>query len=452
MRDTISPIDGRYAQNTWSLIPIFGNNALIKHRVIIEIEWLKFLSKAEIAPQITEQISDLFDDIVNSDESIGSIKKLELITKHDMKSVEIYIAGRIKEISPKLAEFVHFACTSEDICNIAYAMTVKSGMYIVKSKIESLMSKMGEFIDGYSSLSMLSRTHGQAATPTTLGKEIANFYYRLHRQLKCADNLEYLAKINGAVGNFNAHVAVYPNVDWNNISLLFLSSLGLTQNPYTTQIEPHDWLAEVFDVIARVNTILIDFCRDMWGYISIDYFRQRVIETEVGSSTMPHKINPIHFENAEGNLGVANAMFHHFCEKLPISRWQRDLSDSTVMRNIGVAFAHSIIAYDSILSELDRVTVNESKIADDLDNNWEIIAEPIQTILRKNGFIDSYEKIKFLTCVGHTITREDIHKIIDELDVSEDVKEQMRHLNPTSYTGLAKELALSVKTTCKEDM
>lgn len=441
--DPISPIDNRYAASTMPLSVIFGGNAVIKRRIFVEVQWLKFLSKIELAPKIPPGLSDYLDKGIY--DSVESVKKIEESVKHDVKAIELYIASIIKNTDPKLAEFVHFACTSEDICNTAYALMVKDGVCVLRSKIQSITTYLQNLAEQYADLSMLSRTHGQAATPTTLGKEFANFAYRLGRQLKNIDNFQYLAKMNGAVGNFNAHCVAFPHIDWNNMSRIFLNSLGLSQNPYTTQIEPHDWLVEVTNCFSLINTILIGFCRDMWSYISIDYFRQKIINSEVGSSTMPHKINPIAFENAEGNLGLANSLFGYFSMKLPISRWQRDLSDSTVMRTIGVSFAHALVSYESIVNGLDRIIVNEFAIAEDLDKNWEVVAEPIQIILRKNGYSDSYNAIKDMTRVGHMITKSDIANIIDDLDISDEVKKMMYDLNPSTYIGIAKDLAAGIK-------
>lgn len=443
----ICPLDGRYHEKCNELANISSEYGLIYYRLLIEIRWLQALAKS---PQITEipalsahSIAHL-DDIINNfdEQAAAQVKIIESTTNHDVKAVEYFIKDSIKqnEELSLLSEFIHFACTSEDINNLAYGLMVKD----IREKtlvptLNTLTEKLKLLAKKHSQTPMLSRTHGQTASPTTVGKEIANTYYRLQRLVTQFEQIELLGKINGAVGNFNAHTVAYPEVDWITLSQSFVHSLGLVWNPLTTQIEPHDYLAEYFDCLARINTVLIDFCRDIWGYISLNYFTQVPVAGEVGSSTMPHKVNPIDFENAEGNLGVANALFNHFSQKLPISRWQRDLSDSTVLRNVGTATGYMLIALKSILRGLSKLEVNTSALKTDLNNNWEVLGEAFQTVMRRYGIPEPYEKLKALTR-GKRITPDILHEFIDSLALPEPVKKQLKALTPSDYTGLAAEL------------
>lgn len=444
----ISPIDGRYASKTSELGPYFSEYALLKYRVVVEIRWFQALSRH---PQIDE-VSALSDDTHQyldtlierfDDGEAQKIKDIEKTTNHDVKAVEYYLKTCFQEnaqLAP-LSEFIHFACTSEDINNLAYALMLKEGLSNgVQPHMHEIVINLTQLAHDYHDLPMLSRTHGQTASPTTLGKEIANVVYRLRRQLKQVEQCEVLGKINGAVGNYNAHLCAYPEIDWQAHAQTFVTDLGLTWNPYTTQIEPHDYLAEVFDATARFNTILIDLCRDVWSYISIGYFKQQTVAGEVGSSTMPHKVNPIDFENAEGNLGLANALFDHLAAKLPISRWQRDLTDSTVLRNTGVGFAYSTIAYQSCLKGLKKLAADPQRLAEDLDQSWEVLAEAVQTVMRRYGVDSPYEKLKALTR-GQRIDKESITTFIKTLEIPEEEIDRLLALTPATYTGNAKEQA-----------
>ena len=444
----ISPVDGRYGSKTASLRPIFSEYGLIKNRVIVEIRWLQKLAEnpaiEEVAP-LSETANALLNDIATSfsEEDALRVKEIERTTNHDVKAVEYLLKEKISDNAElqAITEFIHFACTSEDINNLSHALILKAGrddvlIPLIDKVIEAIKQLAGEYAD----MPMLARTHGQTASPTTMGKEMANVVARLRRQRTQITEIPLLGKINGAVGNYNAHLSAYPTVDWEENANSFVSSLGLEWNPYTTQIEPHDYIAELYDAVARLNTILIDFDRDVWGYISQGYFKQRTIAGEIGSSTMPHKVNPIDFENSEGNLGIANAIMGHLAIKLPISRWQRDLTDSTVLRNLGVGFAHSIIAYEATLKGISKLEINEAKLAQDLDNAWEVLAEPIQTVMRRYNIEKPYEKLKELTR-GNTITKETLATFIDTLEIPEEEKVRLAALTPASYIGNAADQA-----------
>ena len=448
----ISPVDGRYQNKTDALRPIFSEYGLFRFRVLVEIEWLKKLSKnpniKEIESFSANSIS-LLDNIKNnfSIDDAKQIKKIEKITNHDMKAVEYFIREKIQS-DPKLknvSQFIHFACTSEDINNLSYALMLKDAREnILLPKLQKLIIILQEMSDSYASIPMLSRTHGQIASPTTLGKEMAIYVYRALRQMKQFENIELLGKLNGAVGNFNAHFAAYPDINWMSLSKEFVEKLGLTWNPYTTQIESHDYMAEYFHTLARTNTILIDLCRDLWGYISLGYFNLKPIKGEVGSSTMPHKVNPIDFENAEGNFGIADSIFEHLAMKLPTSRWQRDLSDSTVLRNAGVGIAHTIIAFDSTVAGLSKIDINKDVIHEDLKDSWEVLTEPIQTVMRRYNIDNAYEKLKKLSR-GQKINKEILHNFIEQLDIPDDAKSRLKELNPSNYLGNAEIQAKSIK-------
>lgn len=424
---------------------------MIKYRLVVEIEWLIFLAAqggiTEISPFSAEQRS-LLRSIVSdcSTEKIQAIKYIETTTQHDIKAIEYFLKDEIKALNiPSVyLEFVHFGCTSEDINNIAYALILKNvHEETIFPAVKNLSTTLLTLAHEYADIAMLSRTHGQAATPTTLGKELANVVARLQCQQSVLQNIKITAKLNGATGNFNAYAFAYPDVDWPDVSEKFLEQFELKNNPHTTQIEPHDYIAELSHAHVRINTILIDFSRDMWGYISLGYFKQIKTIGQIGSSTMPHKINPIDFENAEGNLGLANALFTFFAEKLPVSRWQRDLSDSTVLRNLGVAFAHTLLGYLSLQAGLKKLSVNEDKISQDLNAHWEILAEPIQTILRQYGIAQPYEQLQKLT-QGENISQHDMITFIQSLDISNDIKQKLMQLSPNTYTGLAALLAKKI--------
>lgn len=440
----VSPIDGRYSNKTVELRDIFSEFGLIKYRVIVEIRWLQRLAEHgklnEIGPFSTESIAFLNEIIDNFSELDATrIKTIERTTNHDVKAVEYFIKERLANRAEfaDILEFVHFACTSEDINNLAHALMLKKGRdQILLPQAEDIVLHITTLAKTYADVAMLSRTHGQTASPTTVGKEMANVVYRLKRQIDQIRQIPLLGKINGAVGNYNAHLSAYPDIDWNANAKVFIESLGLEMNPYTTQIEPHDYIAELFDAICRFNTILIDFNRDIWGYISLGYFKQRTIAGEVGSSTMPHKVNPIDFENSEGNLGIANAIFSHLAQKLPISRWQRDLTDSTVLRNMGVGFGYSLIAYQSTLKGIGKLELNQQRLTEDLDHTWEVLAEPIQTVMRRYNIPEPYEKLKALTR-GQGITKQAILTFVDTLDIPEQAKVELKALTPASYTGNA---------------
>lgn len=436
----ISPLDGRYANKTSVLNEIFSEYALMHHRVWVEIEWLKTLQ-----PELSSQANIFLENIVTqfSLQDASHIKTIEQTTNHDVKAVEYFIKEKMqthKELKA-VSEWVHFACTSEDINNVAYALMLKSvRTEVIAPCFDQLLATLTKMTHEYAATPMLARTHGQAATPTTLGKELANVVARLQHQIHTFSSIKINAKMNGAVGNFNAHVAAFPSKNWLLLSRTFVEKLGLHWNPYTTQIEPHDYIAELSHNMMRINNILIDFCRDVWGYISLGYFSQARVENEVGSSTMPHKINPIDFENAEGNFYLANAIFHTLADKLTLSRWQRDLVDSTLLRNLGVAFGHALVAYQSLLKGLSRIAVNHALMLNELQQHWELLAEPIQMILRANNVEEPYEKLKSLTR-GQVLNQQQLHAWIDELSVSKEIKQQLKQLKPESYLGLAAKLA-----------
>ena len=443
----ISPLDGRYADKVSSLAPIVSEFGLIKYRVSVEIEWFKFLfSKAEFGlPQLASSDIALLDKIVSefSIDDAKRVKTIEATTNHDVKAVEYLIKEKIadNQLLNQQREFIHFACTSEDINNTSYALMLKElKEQVLLPELTKLTKQLSSLSNDYRDIAMMCRTHGQPATPSTMGKEFYNVVYRLQRQLKQLSAQEILAKINGAVGNYNAHLVAYPNVVWDQLAREFIETkLGLSFNPFTTQIEPHDYQAEIYDNLRRINTILIDLSRDVWAYIGINYFKQKVKAGEVGSSTMPHKVNPIDFENAEGNLGLANALLTHLAEKLPISRWQRDLTDSTVQRNIGVAIGYMLLGLSSLSKGLGKLEINPSVIAADLDNNWELLAEPIQTVMRKCGMENAYEKLKDLTR-GKKVDAAGIQLFVAGLDLPEDEKAKLAALTPHNYIGLAAKL------------
>jgi adenylosuccinate lyase len=447
----VSPIDGRYGSKTAGLRSAFSEFGLIKNRVLVEVRWLQHLATqpelTEVGPLSSKSntvLNQLVDNFTEADAE--RIKEIERTTNHDVKAVEYFIKESIAD-DPELNainEFVHFACTSEDINNLSHGLMLKEGRdQVLLPQAEEISGQMASMAKAYADVPMLSRTHGQTASPTTVGKEFANVCYRLNRQIEQIRQVTLMGKINGAVGNYNAHLSAYSSVDWAANADSFVASLGLSLNPYTTQIEPHDYIAELFDAIARFNTILIDFNRDIWGYISLGYFKQRTIVGEVGSSTMPHKVNPIDFENSEGNLGLANAVFGHMSQKLPVSRWQRDLTDSTVLRNMGVGFGYSVIAYQSTLKGISKLELNEQRLAEDLDNTWEVLAEPVQTVMRRYNIPEPYEKLKALTR-GQGITKEALLNFVETLDIPEDAKAELRALTPASYIGNAAEQAKAI--------
>lgn len=439
----VSPVDGRYGSKTSDLRAVFSEFGLIRFRVKVEIRWLQQLAAhpqiAEV-PALSETANALLNRIVDEfgPEQAARIKEIERTTNHDVKAVEYFIKEQIADNAElaAISEFVHFACTSEDINNLSHALMLRHGVEIARKQMQQVTDAIAALGREHADQPMLCRTHGQTASPSTMGKEMANVAYRLQRQLKQIDRIEFLGKINGAVGNYNAHLSAYAEVDWEANAKAFVESLGLSWNPYTTQIEPHDYIAELFDAICRFNTILIDFDRDVWGYISLGYFKQKTVAGEVGSSTMPHKVNPIDFENSEGNLGIANAIMQHLAGKLPISRWQRDLTDSTVLRNLGVGFGHSLIAYQSTLKGIGKLEINAARLAEDLDNAWEVLAEPIQTVMRRYGIEKPYEKLKDLTR-GKTMNQETIQAFIDTLEMPQAAKDELKALTPSLYTGNA---------------
>ncbi|MGB7815886.1 MAG: adenylosuccinate lyase [Methylotenera sp.] len=446
--NALSPLDGRYQTKLDALRPYFSEYALIKHRAWVEIEWLKALAAApelaEIAPFSADTIKELDNAIANfSEHDAAQVKAIEVRTNHDVKALEYWLKEKFDgnpEIK-KASEFIHFACTSEDINNLSHGLMLKTARDTVMLPfLAGLIARLTELAQQLADQPMLSRTHGQTASPTTMGKELANVVYRLQRQQKQLQNNEILGKINGAVGNFNAHLSAYPNFDWEAFAKRFVESLGLTYNPMTIQIEPHDYMAELYDTLARINTILIDLNRDIWGYISVGYFKQKVKAGEIGSSTMPHKVNPIDFENSEGNLGMANAVLRHMAEKLPISRWQRDLTDSTVLRNMGVAFGYTLLGYDSCLRGLNKLEINPKKLAEDLDNSWEVLAEPIQTVMRRYGIENPYEQLKELTRGKGGINKASLHIFINGLDIPSEAKQTLLDMTPANYIGKADKL------------
>jgi adenylosuccinate lyase len=447
----LSPVDGRYASKTAALRPVCSEYGLIHRRTRVEIRWFQALSAHPDIPELPPLSAEadaflerLLEDFDEAD--ARRVKDIEAVTNHDVKAVEYYLKERFADV-PELAakaEFLHFACTSEDINNLAYALMLRDAQRDVMAGLfDEVDAALAGLAIAQADTPMLSRTHGQTASPTTLGKEIANVVQRLRRQVAAIEKQDYLGKINGAVGNFNAHYSAYPDLDWPALARDFVTSLGLRWNPYTTQIEPHDWMAELFHALARYHTILIDFCRDTWSYISIGYFRQKTVAGEVGSSTMPHKVNPIDFENAEGNLGLANALLDHLAHKLPRSRWQRDLTDSTVLRAIGTAYGHSVVALHSLLKGLGKLEVDSARLAADLEKSWEVLAEPIQTVMRRYGIENPYEQLKALTR-GKAITPADLEAFIDGLDLPAEALERLRALTPAAYTGNAAAMAAAL--------
>ncbi|WAU72444.1 MULTISPECIES: adenylosuccinate lyase [unclassified Acinetobacter] len=449
----LSPLDGRYASKCDALRPFLSEFGLIHARVTVEVRWLQALAnRAEIieVPAFSAETNAALDAIVTnfSEEDANRIKEIERTTNHDVKAVEYFLKEKIANIDElqNAGEFIHFACTSEDINNLSHALMLKNGREVLVSSMKQILNAISALAITHAEQPMLSRTHGQTASPTTLGKEMANVAYRLARQIKQFENVELLGKINGAVGNYNAHLSAYPEIDWAAHAQAFVESLGLAFNPYTTQIEPHDYMAELFDALRRYNTILIDFNRDVWGYISLGYFKQKLKDGEVGSSTMPHKVNPIDFENSEGNLGIANAVLGHLGEKLPVSRWQRDLTDSTVLRNMGVGFAQSLIAFDACLKGIGKLELNANRLNEDLDQAQEVLAEPIQTVMRRYNVEKPYEKLKALTR-GQAMTREMMVNFVkgDELaQVPADERARLAELSPATYTGNAAEQAKQI--------
>jgi len=447
---SISPIDGRYSDKTSPLKAIFSEFGLIKYRLLVEVRWLEAMSNNQLisevpkfSPQSNAALMAIADNF--SLEDAKSIKEIERTTNHDVKAVEYFLKEKVSSIPElqKVSEFIHFACTSEDINNLSHALMLENGRLVLLEEMNATLSLITKLAKDNAEVAMLSRTHGQTASPTTLGKEMANFSYRLSRQIDQLSAVQIMGKFNGAVGNFNAHVSAYPEIDWQNVSKDFIEKLGINFAPYSSQIESHDYIAEYFHALNRFNTILIDFCRDIWGYISLGYFTQKTIEGEIGSSTMPHKVNPIDFENAEGNLGLAIAVGDHFATKLPISRWQRDLTDSTVLRNLGVSCAHSLISYASICKGIGKLEINESKLTEDLDKAWEVLAEPIQTVMRRYGVENPYEKLKDLTR-GKQIDSKIIDDFINTLEIPAEAKEELRKLTPMNYIGNAINLARDI--------
>jgi len=448
----VSPVDGRYASKTASLRPYFSEYGLIFHRVLVEVRWLQFLANSTPiteVPSFSDDANTFLDSIIeNFNESDAlRVKEIESTTNHDVKAVEYYLKEKIKDQTEieAVSEFIHFACTSEDINNLSHALMLSTARDdILLPEIDGIINRLREFAHSYAEIPMLSHTHGQPASPTTIGKEFANIVARLSRQREQIANVTMLGKINGAVGNYNAHVSAYPELNWPELAESFINdTLGLTFNPYTIQIEPHDYIAEYFDAVSRYNNIILDMDRDIWTYISMGFFKQKVIKGEVGSSTMPHKVNPIDFENSEGNIGIANALFSHLSGKLTISRMQRDLTDSTVLRNLGVGVAHCLIAYSSTMRGLNKLEVNEAKLTEILDANWEVLAEPIQTVMRRYAIENPYEKLKDLTR-GSKISSETLIAFISTLDMPEDAKAALSKLTPANYIGLAVQLAKDI--------
>ena len=450
--NALSPLDGRYQSKLDPLRPYFSEYALIKHRAWVEVEWLKALSANTTLQEIVlfsaETVKELDMAIANFSEADAlEVKAIEKSTNHDVKALEYWLKKKFESNAEvkKVSEFIHFACTSEDINNLSHGLMLKGARdNVMLPFLNTVIDRLKELATQLADTPMLSRTHGQTASPTTVGKEFANVVYRLQRQQKQLQNNEILGKINGAVGNFNAHLSAYPDFDWENFANTFVTNLGLTYNPYTIQIEPHDYMAELYDTLSRINTIFIDINRDIWGYISVGYFKQKVKAGEIGSSTMPHKVNPIDFENSEGNLGLANALLRHMAEKLPVSRWQRDLTDSTVLRNMGVGFGYTLLGYDSCLRGLNKLEANFEKLATDLDSSWEVLAEPIQTVMRRYGIENPYEQLKELTRGKGGINKQSLHVFIKELKIPADAKQLLLEMTPASYTGKASELAKQI--------
>ncbi|GEK12795.1 adenylosuccinate lyase [Aliivibrio fischeri] len=444
----VSPVDGRYGSKTISLRSIFSEYGLLKYRTVVEVRWLQKLAATQTIAEVatlSAEANQFLDNIAAnfSEEDAMRIKEIERTTNHDVKAVEYFLKEKVAEVPELHAinEFIHFACTSEDINNTSHALMLKEARdTVILPEIRNVIDAIKALANEYRDIPLLSRTHGQPASPSTMGKEMANVAYRMERQYKQIENVEILAKINGAVGNYNAHLSAYPDVDWHKFSEEFITeSLGVTWNPYTTQIEPHDYIAELFDAIARFNTILLDFDRDVWGYIALGHFKQKTIAGEIGSSTMPHKVNPIDFENSEGNLGLANAIFSHLAQKLPVSRWQRDLTDSTVLRNLGVGCGYAIIAYTSTLKGISKLEVNRAALEAELDKNWEVLAEPVQTVMRRYGIEKPYEKLKELTR-GKRVDGEGMRAFIDGLEIPADEKARLKEMTPANYIGQAIEL------------
>ena len=447
--NALSPLDGRYQSKVDALRPYFSESALIKYRALVELAWLKALAAeekiTEVAPFSANTVQQLDAAIAQfSEQDAAQVKAIEATTNHDVKALEYWLKDKFSsnpEVK-KAVEFIHFACTSEDINNLSHALMLRDARQnVVLPMLQQLIDKLSDMAKALANQSMLSRTHGQTATPTTTGKEIANVVYRLKRQQKQLINNEILGKINGAVGNFNAHMSAYPEIDWEAFAQRFVESLGISYNPMTIQIEPHDYMAELYQNLARINTILIDLDRDIWAYISVGYFKQKLKAGEVGSSTMPHKVNPIDFENSEGNLGLANAILGHLAEKLPISRWQRDLTDSTVLRNMGVALGYTLLGYDSCLRGLNKLEVNPQRLAEDLNNSWEVLAEPIQTVMRRYGIENPYEQLKELTRGKDGINQASLQTFIQTLAIPAEAKQYLLNLTPATYIGKANELA-----------
>ena len=445
--NALSPLDGRYQSKVDALRPYFSESALIKYRALVELAWLKALAAeekiTEVAPFSANTVQQLDAAIAQfSEQDAAQVKAIEATTNHDVKALEYWLKDKFSsnpEVK-KAVEFIHFACTSEDINNLSHALMLRDARQnVVLPMLQQLIDKLSDMAKALANQSMLSRTHGQTATPTTTGKEIANVVYRLKRQQKQLINNEILGKINGAVGNFNAHMSAYPEIDWEAFAQRFVESLGISYNPMTIQIEPHDYMAELYQNLARINTILIDLDRDIWAYISVGYFKQKLKAGEVGSSTMPHKVNPIDFENSEGNLGLANAILGHLAEKLPISRWQRDLTDSTVLRNMGVALGYCILGYDACLRGLNKLEVNPARLHEDLDNSWEVLAEPIQTVMRRYGYDNPDDTLKEFTR-GKAISKAALHELISSLNIPEHAKQALLAMTPASYTGKAADL------------
>jgi adenylosuccinate lyase len=440
----ISPVDGRYGSKTADLRQYFSEFGLIKYRVTVEVRWLQFLAATagvNEVPSLSADANTILDSIV-ADFSLADaqrVKDIEATTNHDVKAVEYLLKEKVAEHAElaAISEFIHFACTSEDINNLSHGLMLNDARsQVLLPQCDALLDAIKNLANEHKAIPMMARTHGQPASPTTMGKEMANVYMRLKRQRDQIATVEILGKLNGAVGNYNAHLSAYPDLDWHQLSQQFVTSLGLSWNPFTTQIEPHDYIAELFDAVARFNTILLDFDRDIWGYIALGHFKQRTIAGEIGSSTMPHKVNPIDFENSEGNLGIANALFNHLSAKLPVSRWQRDLTDSTVLRNLGMGFGYTLIAYQATLKGISKLEVNAANLLAELDQNWELLAEPVQTVMRKYGIEKPYEKLKELTR-GKRITAADLHSFIESLALPDDVKVQLKQLTPANYIGAA---------------
>ena len=447
----VSPIDGRYGGKTDMLRTIFSEFGLIRYRVMVEVRWLQQLSAhADITevPHFSDSANAVLNGLVDNFtlEHAGRVKEIERTTNHDVKAVEYLIKEVIADNAElqAVSEFVHFACTSEDINNLSHALMLKEGRdQIVLPALVNIQSQLASMGREFADVAMLARTHGQTASPTTVGKEMANVAFRLQRQIDLVKSVPLLGKINGAVGNYNAHLSAYPDMDWPGFAEQFINGLGLEFNPYTTQIEPHDYMAELFDGMARANTILIDYARDIWGYISLGYFKQKTIAGEVGSSTMPHKVNPIDFENAEGNMGIANALYGHLAAKLPISRWQRDLTDSTVLRNMGVGLGYSMIAFASLTKGMSKLKLNRERLGEDLNSSWEVLAEPIQTVMRRYAIDEPYEKLKALTR-GNVMDQETIQAFIDTLEIPERAKAELKAMTPASYIGNAVQQAKDI--------